>query len=464
MAKKYDFDWDAFNAWRLANPGLSGRGGPYTDGSGTNAMVYDSMPLSATGGAWNYGGMVIQPLLDEPGNFIVYHGNNEPGKASRLNGTLADKLDSQGNYLGDYEIKGATDNNAGADFLTGAAMMLPGMYLTAAGAGAGAAGGVGAAEGAGGGWMSGVEGSALAGPEVAGMTGAELAAGGGALTGVLPPANPFLAGGLTAGGGAGLLGSLGSLGGVLGPAATVAGALLGGKGQEASTSSTRELPEYLQQPVTDLVGRTQGLLGAQMPGALQAGAQMVQQGQGLLSQGVAGNGVGKVTLNAPTTSTNPYLSGMADDISRRTSELLGQNNVQIQGNAVGVGGLGGSRQGVAQGIAAGKAADYLSGNLANLYGQQYNLDQNRALQQYGMDQSFYGNQRGQDLAQVGIGSGLVSQGLQTQWSPINQAASTYAPFSGMGTTTQTQQQGGGWGGALGGALGTAQLGKNMGWW
>lgn len=247
----------------------------------------------------------------------------------------------------------------------------------------------------------------------------------------------------------------------LGALAPVVGGLLGSQPNTASTAKT--LPAFLQAPVAgDLVPRTQGLLASQMPLAQSAGQAMVDKGTGLLSSPVAGNGVGQVKLNAPTTNTNPYLGAMADDISLRTQKLLGANNLAIQGNAVASGGMGGSRMGVAQGIAAGNAADTLQGQLANLYGTQYSNDQNRALQQYGLDQSFFTGQRGQDLAQVGIGSGLQTQGLQTQWSPINSAANTFSPFTGFGTTTASQ--GGGLQGALGGALGAAQLGKNLSWW
>jgi len=261
--------------------------------------------------------------------------------------------------------------------------------------------------------------------------------------------------------------TLDSIGKLAGIAAPLLGAAAGAQGQDLSKTQTQQLPAFLQQPVAgDLVPRVQGLLNDQMGQANRAGDQMRDVGAGLLGRNIADNGFNSnaVRLNAPTTATNPYLSGMADDIGRRTQEMLGQNNLAIQGNAVAAGGLGGSRQGVAQGTAAGKAADYLQGNLANLYGTAYSQDQNRALQQYGYDQNFYGQQRQQDLSQAGMGSGLLSQGLQTQWAPLQNAAQTYAPFTGFGTTSQSGSSGGGWQGALGGALGAAQLSKNMGWW
>jgi hypothetical protein len=183
-----------------------------------------------------------------------------------------------------------------------------------------------------------------------------------------------------------------------------------------------------------LAPATMQTMGQQMPAAQGAGNQMMQVGSGLLGQ------------QAPTTATNPYLRSIADDMQRRTTDLLGQNNLAIQGNAVATGGLGGSRQGVAQGQAASKAADYLQGNIAGLYGNAYTGDQNRLLQQQT------------------LGAGLLSQGLDTQFRPLQNTANVFSPFTGYGTTTNSTSTGGGWQGALGGALGAAQFAKNQGWW
>ena len=91
-------------------------------------------------------------------------------------------------------------------------------------------------------------------------------------------------------------------------------------------------------------------------------------------------------------------------------------------------------------------------------------DQNRALQQYGMDQGFYQGQRSHDLAQAQLGSSLQQSGLQTYWSPMQQASDIFKPYTGFGSTTQSSQQGGGAMGVAGGLLGGAQLAKNAGWW
>lgn len=292
--------------------------------------------------------------------------------------------------------------------------------------------------------------------------------GSGALTGAggtAAPSSNWLSSMLGSGSsGSSLLGSGSSL---LGPMSTILGGLAGSKGAQTSATTTKSMDPRLAGAVYGaggVVPMSQALMGAQLPQALQAGQQMIGAGSSLLNQPIAGNGVGQVKLNAPTTATNPYLSGMADDMQRRTALLLGQNNNAIQGNFVGSGALGGSRQGVAQGIAAGQAADSLQGQLANLYGTQYNNDQNRAMQQYGLDQNFYGQQRGQDQAGATLGGALMSQGLNAGWQPIQNAANTYSNFTGFGTTSGQQQTGGGLTGALGGALGVAQIGKTAGWW
>lgn len=185
----------------------------------------------------------------------------------------------------------------------------------------------------------------------------------------------------------------------------------------------------------DLAPRTQGLLGSGIPAAQNAGNQMLSVGSGLLN-----------TPRTPDVFGSKFYQGAADDLQSRTRELLDANNLAIKGNAVGAGGLGGSRQGVAEGLAAGKASDYLQGNLSQLALGQYNQDSARNLQA------------------ITLGSGLMGQGINTPFQPAQNTAQIYSPFTGYGTTTNSAQTGGGWQGALGGALGAAQLGKNAGWW
>jgi hypothetical protein len=161
---------------------------------------------------------------------------------------------------------------------------------------------------------------------------------------------------------------------------------------------------------------------------------------------------------------NPYLEGVSDDIQRRSQFALGQAFNGIKSNAIGVGGLGGSRQGVAEGIATGMANDSLTGNLANLWGNSWNSDQNREIQRYGMDQNFYTAQRGQDQTGAALGGTLYGLGSQAPWTGINNANGVYGNYTGFGNNTTSQQSGGGWQGAIGGAIAGAQMGRNAGWW
>lgn len=173
---------------------------------------------------------------------------------------------------------------------------------------------------------------------------------------------------------------------------------------------------------------------------------------------------------------NPYLDEIAGNITQKSQQALGQSLNMLDSGAIGTGGFGGARQGVAQGLATSRANEGLSGNLANLYGTDYTNAMNRDLQKYGIDtnafltnqgqnQNFYTAQRGQDLAQIGLGSTLDTQALQNQWYPIQQYANIVGNLSGQNTsTTNSTQQGGGALGALGGLLGTAQIGSNMKWW
>lgn len=360
---------------------------------------------------------------------------------------------SAGGFVGEGALSGVPAwDAAGSTLGTTGAMGAGGAGLSSAGGGAAAQASAPAFNAAADSQLA----NAAIGPDaLSGYTGAGSSLG-------LPTANP--AGGFLDS----LAGKVGNMGSMdwLKLGGTALGALGGSQGVQGTNSTASRMDPRLDGPVYgQLVPAAQGLLANQMPQVMQAGQGMVNAGTGLLSQPIAGNGVGKVTLNSPTTSTNPHLGGMADDIARRTMQSLGQNNLSIQGNSVASGGLGGARQGVAQGLAAGNAMDSLQGNLSNLYGQQYSADQNRALQQYGMDQSFYSGQRGQDIQGAGLGADLTNAGFGLQWQPIKAAGSVYAPFTNTNTTTtNSSSQGGGAMGALGGALGAAQVGKNMGWW
>lgn len=151
---------------------------------------------------------------------------------------------------------------------------------------------------------------------------------------------------------------------------------------------------------------------------------------------------------------SPYLDAMASDLQRRTQDSLGQAFNGIRSDAIGVGGLGGSRQGVAEGVATGKAMDSLQGNLAGLYGNDYQQAMGRGLQRYQADQGFNINQ-GQlglgymngmnsfDLGKQGIGLGYFNGGnsydLGLRGDATNQRGQDYNYDLGLRSDTTTQR-------------------------
>lgn len=186
---------------------------------------------------------------------------------------------------------------------------------------------------------------------------------------------------------------------------------------------------------------------------------------------------------------NPYLQDLSGQISTNLTQNLNNNILPgINQQALANGGVGGSRQGIAQGLAIGQTQQAIGNAQSQLNSNAYNTDQqyNLGLGQLGLNsqlgnQNFYTAQRGLDLQQANLGAqlsnqgnlGLVSQGQQLyntgqtqQQAPYNalsQYAQILSPFSGLNqTTTQSQPGGSAIGGALGGALTAAQLWKLFG--
>jgi hypothetical protein len=97
----------------------------------------------------------------------------------------------------------------------------------------------------------------------------------------LPPAQQVMAGAST-------------LGGLLGPAATLAGALAGTQGVKKTETTTQQMNPQLQPYVfgqNGLLNGAQGLFQQQTaPGAMPGYGQMQNVAMGLLSQPVAQNG------------------------------------------------------------------------------------------------------------------------------------------------------------------------------
>jgi hypothetical protein len=161
---------------------------------------------------------------------------------------------------------------------------------------------------------------------------------------------------------------------------------------------------------------------------------------------------------------NPYQGAQADALRQAAMDQFGQFNNQITSGAVGVGGLGGARQGVAQAGAFDAVNKNLMGATANLYGSNWNADANRELQRYGYDQNFYTNNRQLDQSGVALGANMMGLANNGDWSGLNSANGIFGNYTGFGNTTNSSQSGGGWQGGLGGAIGGATLGRNMGWW
>jgi hypothetical protein len=73
-----------------------------------------------------------------------------------------------------------------------------------------------------------------------------------------------------------------------------------------------------------------------------------------------------------------------------------------------------------------------------------NNNNNYQLQSEANRNGFYTAQRGQDLQGLQIGGNLYQQGVMGPWGPLQAAGGVYGPYTGNGTTTGTNSQGGGW--------------------
>jgi hypothetical protein len=239
----------------------------------------------------------------------------------------------------------------------------------------------------------------------------------------------------------------------------------GGAGGSGGGSGFAQMDPRLDPYVFgSLLPNANATMQSAIPQAQQQAGQMATTGGGLLSQPMAGNGYGQVKLNAPTTATNPYISGVLDDLQRRSNDMIGKNLQGIRGNSVGVGGLGGSRQGVAEAQAISQGTDNFTGQAANFMGGLYNQDQNRALQQYGQDQQFYGQQRGQDYLGANLGMNMLNQSQNQLWQPMQAASDIYRPYTALPSASGGSDSSSKWQGIAGGLLSGASLAGKMGLW
>ena len=95
---------------------------------------------------------------------------------------------------------------------------------------------------------------------------------------------------------------------------------------------------------------------------------------------------------------NPYLDEMAQAITSQMNDNFSRNVMpQVRSGAMAAGGFGGSRQGVVEANATNDMNRSLSQNLANLYGTDYNQQQNRNLSEFQGNQSYDLGLRNNDL-------------------------------------------------------------------
>jgi hypothetical protein len=289
------------------------------------AAASQGIPYQTADGQWvipqmmNTGGSAGSGAegASQVGQSVMGYGMYDP---SRMNvGDAYGSYDTQGQYQGENTFAEESDN---LDMLLAGLAVAGGMHFLLPGA-AGAAGGGGSAAGslAGDAFMPGnlslsnfapgamgpVTASEAAAQTAAlhsslapyAATGAAGAAGGAAGASAMGPVTAGEAAAQNAGlasslapyaapAGAGALSGLGKL---AGPAAAIAGGLLGAQGQDGATTQERKLDPRMDKFIYgDLFPRAQGLLGQQMPQAQQVGDQMRNAGMGLLNMPMAGNG------------------------------------------------------------------------------------------------------------------------------------------------------------------------------
>lgn len=152
-------------------------------------------------------------------------------------------------------------------------------------------------------------------------------------------------------------------------------------------------------------------------------------------------------------SSNPYMSQQTDFLKQQMGDYLGRNLRGIRSNFVGSGGLGGSRQGIAEGQAIGDSVNSFGGQVANMLSGNYQFDRN-------LNTNSYATHRGLDLQQEQLGANMLNQSTQMPWTPYTNASNMYSQYTGLGS----QDNGTNWGQVLGGAMSGAALAGKMGLW
>lgn len=154
--------------------------------------------------------------------------------------------------------------------------------------------------------------------------------------------------------------------------------------------------------------------------------QWAQANLGLGSQPAQTGGQTQTNAANPTTLTqytqNPYLPQMAAGITQQMNDNWTRNLApSIRSGAMAAGGFGGSRQGVVEANGLRDLNTSLGQNITNLYGQDYNNQMNRNMQQYQTDSSAnlgYANLDSNN-AQFGANYGLNALNAQNTWANNN---------------------------------------------
>lgn len=247
----------------------------------------------------------------------------------------------------------------------------------------------------------------------------------------------------------------------------------------AQPTAAQPAPQQASQPATQQPGMpSMGQQYQQNPTANpylpMAGGRAPQGGQG----GAGRNPYLQSGFAPPWDNANPNTQWMAGQISQGVTDHLQRNLLPgIRSAASAAGGLGGSRQGIAEGIAVGDAAKGLSSSLAGLYGNQYNQDRGYGLQSDALDLNVYNTnqnwmRQGQQ-DQLGLADRLlgwnqnygVGNATQAQNAPLNywqQFGNQASQFAGLGGSQTQNMQGNPYLGALGGGMAAGQLWKSWG--
>lgn len=274
---------------------------------------------------------------------------------------------------------------------------------------------------------------------------------------------------------------------------------------------------YQSQNMAGFNNLQTGNTGASTPAPTGPGSDGQYQGYYAMPGGAASTG-GMAALPSLTAySQNPNLTAMGNGLRDQFTGFMNDGLASNRGESVAAGGVGGSRQGIAEARTMTDAGKGFDSALATLNGQDYQAQMERNLRQYqgdqtfntaqaglgltaqgqannydlgrrgvdlgylnannnydlgrgqqaltgrGQDQSFYTAQRGQDQSGAALGASLYNQGTQGQWSPVQNASGVYSPYTGYGTTTTSGASGGGAAGTVGGLLSGASYARQMGW-